>query len=89
MAQIALKLACTDVQIIEPELYNRQNQELQNIIDDINSEHGDLTKRLTVKSQDEIGQMAQGVNQFIETLQKIIAICLKMQGWIKTIRLFH
>lgn len=50
----------------------RQNQELQNIIDDINSGHGDLTKRLTVKSQDEIGQMAQGVNQFIETLQKMI-----------------
>lgn len=50
----------------------RQNQELKNIIDDINSGHGDLTKRLTVKSQDEIGQMAQGVNQFIETLQNII-----------------
>lgn len=51
----------------------RQNQELQNIIDDINSGHGNLTKRLTVKSQDEIGQMSQGVNQFIETLQKMIA----------------
>lgn len=50
----------------------RQNKELQNIIDDINSGHGDMTKRLTVKSQDEIGQMAQGINQFIETLQKMI-----------------
>lgn len=39
---------------------------------DIAEGEGDLTKRLTVNSQDEVGEMAKWLNIFIEKLQKII-----------------
>ncbi len=42
------------------------------MLDDIAKGEGDLTKRITVFSSDEIGQLAQGFNTFIEKLQKII-----------------
>ncbi|MCG6507847.1 methyl-accepting chemotaxis protein, partial [Vibrio parahaemolyticus] len=39
---------------------------------DIASGEGDLTQRLTVSSQDEVGQLALGFNQFLDKLQAII-----------------
>ncbi|WP_295894148.1 methyl-accepting chemotaxis protein [uncultured Vibrio sp.] len=41
-------------------------------LDDIASGEGDLTQRLEVKSQDEIGQLASGFNLFLEKLQVTI-----------------
>lgn len=38
----------------------------------LNAGEGDLTERVPVKSNDEIGQMAAGINSFIEQLQKIM-----------------
>ena len=44
------------------------------IIKDIMSEgEGDLTKRLVIRSNDEMGELAKYFNQFIEKLQKTIA----------------
>lgn len=51
----------------------KQTSELTEIIDEIKGGHGDLTKRVTVKSMDEIGQSSIGINQFIETLQNIMS----------------
>ncbi len=51
----------------------KQSAELNAIISDIENGHGDLTKRLTIKSMDEIGQSSAGINKFIETLQNIMA----------------
>ena len=51
----------------------RQQQQLYGVIDGINSGRGDLTERLTVKSSDEIGESARCVNEFLGTLQKIMA----------------
>lgn len=45
--------------------------ELRDIIDGINRREGDLTKRVTVSSHDEIGTLTQGINAFIELLQNI------------------
>jgi methyl-accepting chemotaxis protein len=39
---------------------------------DIAEGEGDLTKRLTVNSRDEVGEMAKWLNTFIEKLQRII-----------------
>lgn len=50
-----------------------QTSELTEIIDEIKGGHGDLTKRVTVKSMDEIGQSSIGINHFIETLQNIMS----------------
>ncbi|KDN30422.1 chemotaxis protein [Vibrio fortis] len=41
-------------------------------LDDIASGEGDLTQRLDVKSQDEVGQLAQGFNRFLDKLQPTI-----------------
>jgi len=50
----------------------RPIQQTADMIRDISEGEGDLTKRLTVTSQDEIGEMARYFNQFIEKLQGII-----------------
>jgi len=47
-------------------------QQTAEMIRDISEGEGDLTKRLIVTSQDEIGEMAHYFNQFIEKLQSII-----------------
>ena len=49
------------------------SQELGEIMTEIENGQGDLTKRLTVKTKDEVGQLVVGFNSFIETLQKIMA----------------
>lgn len=51
----------------------KQTSELTEIIDEIKGGHGDLTKRVTVKSMDEIVQSSIGINHFIETLQNIMS----------------
>lgn len=57
--------------IVKP--LRRQNKQLSDIIDNINNGKGDLTMRVDVKSHDEIGQSAIGINHFIETLQNIMS----------------
>ncbi len=59
------------VKVIRP--LQLQKKQLYEVIDDINSGNGDLTKRLTVKSNDEIGDSARGINEFIATLQNIMS----------------
>ena len=55
--------------IIRPVI--RAEGELQDIITGINNREGDLTKRITVTSEDEIGALSNGINAFIERLQGI------------------
>jgi len=43
------------------------------MIRDIAEGEGDLTKRLTIKSNDEVGEMARWFNMFVEKLQMLIA----------------
>lgn len=57
--------------VVKP--HRKQTSELTEIIDEIKGGHGDLTKRVTVKSMDEIGQSSIGINHFIETLQNIMS----------------
>ncbi len=46
---------------------------IQEITDKIENKEGDLTARVTIKSNDEIGQIAGNVNNLIEQLQGIIS----------------
>lgn len=45
---------------------------LKEIIGKIENNEGDLTERITVKTQDEVGQLVRGVNNFIGQLQEIM-----------------
>ena len=46
---------------------------LDQIVSDIQNGHGDLTARIDVKSADELGRLARGINVFLETLQNIMS----------------
>jgi len=48
------------------------NKKLGEVVDGIKAGRGDLTIRIPSRGKDEIGQMARGINVFIETLQKIM-----------------
>ena len=48
------------------------NKKLEEIVKDIQAGNGDLTQRVSAKNRDEIGQMAESVNGFIEALQGIM-----------------
>lgn len=52
----------------------KAESELREIIDGINRREGDLTKRVSVQSQDEIGALSAGINAFIEHLQTIFTM---------------
>jgi methyl-accepting chemotaxis protein len=49
------------------------SKELKHIIRKLQSDEADLSERLTVRTHDEIGMLAENVNTFIELLQGIIA----------------
>lgn len=46
--------------------------QLSQMINDIEAGEGDLTSRVSIKSEDEIGQLADGINKFIYVLQGIV-----------------
>lgn len=56
--------------IIHPMI--NMNRKLNVIVDSIKSGKGDLTQRVSNHGKDEIGQLAEGINTFIETLQSIM-----------------
>lgn len=45
---------------------------LQEIVKKIDNNEGDLTERIPVKTKDEIGQMSEGINGFLEQLQGVM-----------------
>ena len=45
---------------------------LRDIISKVDANQGDLTQRVPVKSKDEVSQMAEGINSFMERLQLIM-----------------
>ena len=50
----------------------KASRHLTKIVDKIEKNQGDLTERIDVKSKDEIGQLVNGINSFIESLQTVI-----------------
>ncbi len=47
----------------------KASRQLKNITDKIENMEGDLTERINIKSNNEIGQLANGINAFMEQLQ--------------------
>lgn len=58
------------IQVINP--IKKTSKKLGEIISAIEAGQGDLSERVAVHGQDEIGQLAAGINSFIETLQRIM-----------------
>lgn len=60
-------------------------KEMHGIIDDINNKQGDLTKRVSVTSNDEISDLGKGINMFIDTLQGIMKMIIENTNEMKNI----
>ena len=67
---VILAIIIIFAEIVNP--LKKMNRQLAEIVETINKEEGDLTKRVDVKSADEIGKLGDGINKFIETLQVIM-----------------
>lgn len=61
---------CIELIVIKP--LKKIDKELGVIIDEINQDRGDLTKRININRKDEIGKVATNINVFIEKLQSIM-----------------
>jgi len=60
-------------------------QQLKSVVQELSQGNGDLTQRLAVQSQDEIGAISAGINQFIEQLQKMFIEFAKSSNQIDTV----
>lgn len=66
-----LAYALVNRSVIRP--IKKTTKSLDQIVADIQDGHGDLTARIDVKSTDELGRLAKGINVFLETLQNIMS----------------
>lgn len=62
------------ITVIKP--LKKMNRELNIIINDIDERHGDLSKRISIKSLNEIGRVSANINKFIYKLESIIGITI-------------
>ena len=53
------------------------NREIRDIIKDIDNNEGDLTKRVSILSNDEISDLGNGINIFMEKLQGIMKMIIE------------
>ncbi len=67
-----ITIAIVVIKIIKP--IGRAEMELTDIINDIDERHGDLTRRISISSNDEISALGRGINLFIEKLQGIFSV---------------
>lgn len=66
-----LAFALVNRSVIRP--IKKSTKSLDKIVSDIQAGHGDLTARIDLKSTDELGRLAKGINVFLETLQNIMS----------------
>lgn len=55
---------------------SRTNKEIRTIITGIDEREGDLTKRITLLSNDEIADLGKGINIFMDKLQQILTLII-------------
>lgn len=65
-------LICIAVMMIFPKMVTTPINKMIEHTNEMASGQGDLTKRLRVKSSDELGQLASGFNEFLGNLQQLI-----------------
>lgn len=61
--------------VIKP--VNSAKKEINDIIDSLDAGKGDLTKRITIVSNDEIADLGNGINTFIDKLQQILRMIIE------------
>lgn len=75
MGAIMLALAIFVIFVVVRTVVNpasKSKDSLSDIINEIDRNQGDLTKRVPVETEDEIGQLASGINTFMDKLREIV-----------------
>lgn len=65
-----LVIIICNLEIVRPIV--KTSKELSEIVEEIVSGEGDLTRRINIAGKDEAGMLSSGINTFIETLQHIM-----------------
>lgn len=64
---------------------NLINHEVHDIITGIDQKKGDLTKRITIRSNNEIADIGKGINTFLEKLQGIMKLIIENSQELKSV----
>ena len=64
---------------------NSINHEVHDIITGIDRKEGDLTKRITIRSNDEIADLGKGINTFMDKLQDIMKMIIENSQQLKSV----
>ena len=64
---------------------NSINSEVHDIISGIDRKEGDLTKRITIRSNDEVADLGKGINTFMDKLQGIMKMIIENSQQLKTV----
>lgn len=64
---------------------NSINHEVHDIITGIDKKEGDLTKRITIRSNDEIADLGKGINTFMDKLQGIMKMIIENSQVLKNV----
>ena len=70
VVSLIASLYITIFKVVRP--IRKTSKELKVIVKRYASGHADLTKRVTVKGNDEIAELASGMNVFLDTLQEVL-----------------
>ena len=61
------------------------NKDIRDIIDGIDNGEGDLTKRVRVISNDEIADLGNGINLFMDKLQEILKLIIENTNYMENV----
>ena len=61
------------------------NKDIRDIIDGIDNGEGDLTKRVRVISNDEISDLGNGINLFMDKLQEILKLIIENTNYMENV----
>ena len=64
---------------------NSINNQVHDIISGIDRKEGDLTKRITIRSNDEVADLCKGINTFMDKLQGIMKMIIENSQQLKTV----
>ena len=78
---IIVAIYCVMKYVIKPIIAT--NKDIRDIIDGIDNGEGDLTKRVRVISNDEIADLGNGINLFMDKLQEILKLIIENTNYME------
>ena len=80
---IIVAIYCVMKYVIKPIIAT--NKDIRDIIDGIDNGEGDLTKRVRVISNDEIADLGNGINLFMDKLQEILKLITENTNYMENV----